>query len=37
MDPLQKAADSPGHRTLRPLLRHLMRDAEVNPEEFVGC
>jgi predicted RNA binding protein YcfA (HicA-like mRNA interferase family) len=34
-DPSRKPLTVPDHRTLKPgLLRHLMRDAEVDPEEF---
>jgi predicted RNA binding protein YcfA (HicA-like mRNA interferase family) len=34
-DPSRKPLTIPDHRTLRPgLLRHLMRDAQVEPEEF---
>jgi predicted RNA binding protein YcfA (HicA-like mRNA interferase family) len=34
-DPSRKPLTIPDHRTLKPgLLRHLMRDAEVDPEEF---
>ena len=34
-DPSRKPLTIPDHRTLRPgLLRHLMRDAQVDPEEF---
>jgi predicted RNA binding protein YcfA (HicA-like mRNA interferase family) len=34
-DPSRKPLTVPDHRALKPgLLRHLMRDAEVDPEEF---
>ena len=34
-DPSRKPLTVPDHRTLKPgLLRHLMRDAQVEPEEF---
>jgi predicted RNA binding protein YcfA (HicA-like mRNA interferase family) len=34
-DPSRKPLTIPDHRTLKPgLLRHLMRDADVDPEEF---
>jgi predicted RNA binding protein YcfA (HicA-like mRNA interferase family) len=34
-DPSRKPLTIPDHRALKPgLLRHLMRDAEVDPEEF---
>ena len=34
-DPSRKPLTVPDHRTLKPgLLRHLMRDAQVDPEEF---
>jgi HicA toxin of bacterial toxin-antitoxin, len=36
-DPSRKPLTIPDHRTLKPgLLRHLMRDAQVDPEEFRG-
>jgi predicted RNA binding protein YcfA (HicA-like mRNA interferase family) len=34
-DPSRKPLTIPDHRTLKPgLLRHVMRDAQVEPEEF---
>ena len=37
-DPSRKPLTIPDHRTLKPgLLRHLMRDAEVDLESFANC